>query len=47
MEENKNNNENQEPKKYSEGSGTGVLSSIIFVVVALLVMYLLSKYLGN
>ena len=46
MEENKNNNENQEPQRYSESSGTGVLSSIIFVVIALVAMILLSKYLG-
>ena len=47
MEENKNNNENQEPQRYSGGSGTGVISSIIFTAIALVAMILLSKYLGN
>ena len=47
MEENKNNNENQEPHRYSESSVTGVLSSIIFMVITLVAMILLSKYLGN
>lgn len=46
MEENKNNNENQEPQRYSESSGTGVLSAIIFMLVTLIGMYLLSKYMG-
>ena len=35
---NKNNNENQKHQRYSEGSRIGVLYSIIFVVVALLVI---------
>lgn len=41
-----NNNEKKEPQKFSTGSGTGVLSSIIFMIIAFVVMYLLSKYLG-
>ena len=41
-----NNNENKKPQKFSTGSGTGVLSSIIFMIIALGAMYLLSKYLG-
>lgn len=40
------NNNEKEPQKFSTGSGTGVLSSIIFMIIALVVMYLLSKYLG-
>ncbi len=45
MEEN--NNENKEPQRFSESSGTGVISTLIFMVVATVVMFLLSKYLGN
>lgn len=45
MEEN--NNENKEPQRFSESSGTGVISTLIFTVVATVVMFLLSKYLGN
>ena len=40
------NNNEKEPKNFSTGSGTGVLSSIIFMIIVLVVMYLLSKYLG-
>ena len=45
MEEN--NNENKAPQQYSESIGTGVISSAIFITVAFIVMYFLSKYLGN
>lgn len=45
MEEN--NNENKEPQRFSESSGTGVISTLIFMVVSTVVMFLLSKYLGN
>ena len=44
MEEN--NNENKEPQRFSESSGTGVISTLIFMVVATVFMILLSKYLG-
>jgi len=46
MEEN-NNNENKEPQRFSESSGTGVISTLIFTIVTTVVMFLLSKYLGN
>ena len=48
MEENKNNNtQNQESNgRYADCAGTGVLSTIIFMIVAIVGMYLLSKYLG-
>ncbi len=45
MEEN--NNENKKTQNFSESSGTGVLSSVIFMIVVLAAMYLLSKFLGN
>lgn len=45
MEEN--NNENKEPQRFSESSGTGVISTLIFMIVITVVMFLLSKYLGN
>lgn len=41
MYENKNNNQEN---KYSESSGTGVLSAVIFLIVAVIVLYFLSKY---
>ena len=44
MEEN--NNENKKPQRFSDSSGTGVMSSVIFMVVAFVIMFLLSKYLG-
>ncbi len=44
MEEN--NNENKEPQRFSESSGTGVVSTLIFMIIATVVMFLLSKYLG-
>jgi len=44
MEEN--NNENKEPQRISESSGTGVVSTLIFMIIAIVVMFLLSKYLG-
>ena len=44
MEEN--NNENKEPQHFSENSGTGVVSTLIFMIIAIVVMFLLSKYLG-
>ena len=39
-----NNNENK--SKYSDSSGTGVLSAIIFFILAMLAMFLISKYMG-
>lgn len=45
MEEN--NNENKESQRFSESLGTGVISTLIFMIVATVVMFLLSKYLGN
>ena len=43
---NENNNENKESQMFSEGSGTGVISTLIFMIVAAVVMFLLSKYMG-
>ena len=43
---NENNNKNNETQKFAVGSGTGVISSIIFMAIALVVMFLLSKYMG-
>lgn len=45
MEEN--NNENKEPQRFSESTGTGVISTLIFMIVTTVAMFLLSKYLGN
>ena len=45
MEEN--NNKNKEPQRLSESSGTGVISTLIFMIVTTVAMFLLSKYLGN
>ena len=39
-----NNNKNQE--KGSDSIGTGVLSSIVFTILAVVIMYLLAKYRG-
>jgi uncharacterized membrane-anchored protein len=44
MEEN--NNENKEPQRFSESSGMGVISTLIFMIVSAVAMYLLAKYLG-
>ncbi len=41
-----NNNDKKEPQQYLESSGTGVISTLIFMAVTLVIMYLLSKYLG-
>ena len=45
MEEN--NNKNKEPQRFSESTGTGVISTLIFMIVTTVAMFLLSKYLGN
>lgn len=42
-----NNNTNVEHRQFSESSGTGVISTLIFMIIAILAMYLLSKYFGN
>lgn len=38
--------EEENYKNYSSGSTTGPMFSIIFLIIALVGMYLLSKYLG-
>ena len=40
-----NNNDNKTNNKYDESSGTGVLSAIIFLIVAAIAMFLASKFL--
>ncbi len=40
-----NNRENK--KHYSDSTGTGAWSSIIFMIVAFTAMYFLSKFMGN
>ena len=37
-------NNNKSPEKYTESSGTGVLSAIIFVIIAIILLFILSKY---
>ena len=40
-------NEENNRQHYSNASGTGVLSSIIFMIVTMVAMYFLSKFMGN
>ena len=40
-----NNNKNQE--KGSDSNGTGVISSIVFTILAVVAMYFLAKYVGH
>lgn len=50
MEENNektDNNEENNIEYYSDASGTGVLASIIFLIVTMVAMYFLSKLLGD
>ncbi len=42
-----NNNDKKEQSKYSDSRGTGVFSTMLFMIIILVVMYILSKYLGN
>lgn len=43
-----NNNDNKKMKELSSDSGgSGVLGSLIFMILAFIFMYLLSKYIGN
>ena len=42
----KNNNENKEQQRFSISHGTGAISSVVFMVIAFIIMLLLSKYLG-
>ena len=42
-----NNDKIQESDNYTESHGTGVVSSLIFMVVAVILMILLSHYMGN
>ena len=47
MEENKkNNSENQEPQRYSDSTGSGALSSVIFMIITFIVMFFLAKHFG-
>ena len=43
MEDNKNKN----AEKSSDSFGTGVISSIVFTIIAIVLMYLLAKYSGH
>ena len=50
MEENNektNNNEENNREYYSDVPGTGVLASMIFMIVTMVAMYFLSKLLGD
>ena len=47
MEENNNNEQNENREHYSESTGTGVLSGLIFTIIAFVAMYFLSKWMGN
>lgn len=51
MEENNNkiNNISKENNReyYSDAPGTGVLASMIFMMVAMVVMYFIAKFMGN
>ena len=39
-----NNDDNKTKNKYEECSGTGVLSAIVFLIVAAVVLFLVSKF---
>ena len=41
-----NNNEKKETNKYEQNSYKEVLGAIIFMIAALILMFLLSKYMG-
>lgn len=51
MDDNNGNVENQDPLKdkgcYSNAPGTGVWASMIFMMVAMVAMYIISKLIGN
>ena len=52
MENNNNNetnsiNEENNREHYSNASGTGVWSSIIFMIVTMVAMYFLAQFMGN
>lgn len=50
MEENNektDNNEENNKEYYSDAPGTGVLASMIFMIVTMVAMYFLSKLLGD
>lgn len=51
MEENneKTDNINEENNReyYSDAPGTGVLASMIFMIVTMVAMYIISKFIGN
>ena len=40
------NNTNQTGENYSESHGTGVISSMIFVLLAFVFMFVVSRYMG-
>lgn len=44
---NKKNKTNQIGENYSESHGTGVISSMIFVLLAFVFMFVVSHYMGN
>lgn len=45
--EEENNNINNEREHYSNDKGTGVMASMIFMIVVTIAMYFLSKWMGN
>ncbi|MBO6256454.1 hypothetical protein J6N69_00255 [bacterium] len=51
MEENNQNtdniNEENNREYYSDAPGTGVLASMIFMIVTMVAMYIISKFMGN
>jgi hypothetical protein len=40
------NKENTDKSQYADASGTGVISSLVFTVVVVIVMTILSHYIG-
>lgn len=41
------NEEKNNIEHYSNASGTGVWSSIIFIIVTMIAMYFIAKFMGN
>ena len=46
MENNNEKNKTQAGENYSESHGTGVISSMIFVLLAFVLMFVVSHYMG-
>ena len=47
MENNNEQNKTQANENYSESHGTGVISSMIFVLLTFVLMLVISHYMGN